>query len=391
MKKSVLFLMICMSVIVGLAQNPVKRTYDYSKEVMEFFGKSPVNNRNSYFLFPDTGIIIRGETPTRPHIHSIANITDISVGWLNDESKYAGKMQYTKGASYTLDTVGLYGVYVRNNSNADVVDTLIFEIVTQSFNNIYKFGKTTPYAEKYGLSSADTAWFANLPYQRNEGKINYTTQKYTVLLRAGGENNKITSGYYEGYQYFYITPKIAISSAPVFMTAVIFKPGYAYTSTDILQDQNYIEFYATKESPIGSYRKGFYNSSYILNTYNKYYQMPASYDLLSNDKPGTESYFEHIPITYSVGCTGCGYVSVRENTQKTVSIYPNPATDVVNIQLNSGAPSKVELINLTGQTVIVQDVMSEAVKIDISTVKRGIYMLKITQEEKTQTSKLVIK
>lgn len=71
----------------------------------------------------------------------------------------------------------------------------------------------------------------------------------------------------------------------------------------------------------------------------------------------------------------------------TVSIYPNPATDVVNIASKEDITS-VEIIGLSGQKLIT----SNEKQINVSHLNKGIYIVKITTVNgKTETKKLIKK
>lgn len=70
-----------------------------------------------------------------------------------------------------------------------------------------------------------------------------------------------------------------------------------------------------------------------------------------------------------------------------VSIYPNPATDLVNISAKENV-SSVEIIGLSGQKLIT----SESKQINVSHLSKGIYIVKIQlQNGKTETKKLIKK
>lgn len=71
----------------------------------------------------------------------------------------------------------------------------------------------------------------------------------------------------------------------------------------------------------------------------------------------------------------------------TVSIYPNPATDVVNIASKENIAS-VEIIGLSGQKLMT----SNEKQINVSHLNKGIYIVKITTVDgKTETKKLIKK
>lgn len=71
-------------------------------------------------------------------------------------------------------------------------------------------------------------------------------------------------------------------------------------------------------------------------------------------------------------------------------IYPNPATDVLNIESNSVDVSKIEILSLTGKTVFSQKAYNEK-SIDVSGLTKGIYILQISSDSEQFSSKIVIK
>ena len=71
-----------------------------------------------------------------------------------------------------------------------------------------------------------------------------------------------------------------------------------------------------------------------------------------------------------------------------ISVYPNPATDIITIK----TPTKIKeikAINILGQVTIDQNGPSE--KLNISSLKSGIYILKIMQENGSIATKRFIK
>ena len=67
------------------------------------------------------------------------------------------------------------------------------------------------------------------------------------------------------------------------------------------------------------------------------------------------------------------------NTEDTVAVYPNPANDFLNIKLNSSKSeiSKVCLYNIIGQKILeTQFADQKSIKLDISDMPKGVYMLK---------------
>jgi len=82
------------------------------------------------------------------------------------------------------------------------------------------------------------------------------------------------------------------------------------------------------------------------------------------------------------------HLSIKENNIDGLNIFPNPANDVLNITSNSTLEKNVQLFDLTGKKVL--DVTTVS-KINVSTLKAGIYVAKINEAGKTATRKVVIK
>lgn len=87
-----------------------------------------------------------------------------------------------------------------------------------------------------------------------------------------------------------------------------------------------------------------------------------------------------------------GTVGVKEISHvSSVKIYPNPASDYINIEVTAGnQESHFELFDLNGKLLISKSV-SNSDQIELQTFKNGIYPWKITSSEKSFSGKLVIK
>ncbi|MBZ4044735.1 endonuclease [Flavobacterium hibisci] len=73
-----------------------------------------------------------------------------------------------------------------------------------------------------------------------------------------------------------------------------------------------------------------------------------------------------------------------------ILIYPNPSDGNLNIRLgNSDKPYSIEIISLSGQKNFEKQNTKDS-EITVSNLARGTYILKIIQEEKTVTKKIII-
>ena len=76
-----------------------------------------------------------------------------------------------------------------------------------------------------------------------------------------------------------------------------------------------------------------------------------------------------------------------------ISVYPNPASEIVNVKLSDAAPSVSTLIltDLLGKTVFKQAITSIETELDISAIPLGIYFVSIYREnEVVAKSRIVI-
>ncbi len=72
-----------------------------------------------------------------------------------------------------------------------------------------------------------------------------------------------------------------------------------------------------------------------------------------------------------------------------VLIYPNPATDIVRIVVDTDVPYIVRIFNGLGQQLITGNSVSRETSLDVSKLKQGIYFIKIESGGKTGVYKLM--
>lgn len=89
--------------------------------------------------------------------------------------------------------------------------------------------------------------------------------------------------------------------------------------------------------------------------------------------------------------TDAATASVVENQIEGFSMYPNPAVDgSFTISSKSNTVKQVEIYSLLGNLVISKSVRSNE-KIDVSNLSSGFYMVKVEEEGKIATRKLLVK
>jgi hypothetical protein len=75
------------------------------------------------------------------------------------------------------------------------------------------------------------------------------------------------------------------------------------------------------------------------------------------------------------------------------NIYPNPATNQINIGLKNEIISSINISNLLGEVIFSNSVISnnsEKISIDVSAYKNGVYLVQIESERDVTTQKIII-
>ncbi|WP_366186659.1 T9SS type A sorting domain-containing protein [Flavobacterium ovatum] len=83
-------------------------------------------------------------------------------------------------------------------------------------------------------------------------------------------------------------------------------------------------------------------------------------------------------------------LGINEKNTLTASIFPNPATNVLNINSLETIKS-IKIYNLLGQTVLAKSSKNSMENIDVSSLNNGTYIINIESEEKKYTTKFIKK
>jgi aminopeptidase N len=83
-------------------------------------------------------------------------------------------------------------------------------------------------------------------------------------------------------------------------------------------------------------------------------------------------------------------VGIEENnTPFTFSIFPNPATDRITIDCQDGQCLNLSIYNMVGELVLQSELNGIANEVDISSIAKGIYIIKVSGANGTVQKKLV--
>ena len=80
--------------------------------------------------------------------------------------------------------------------------------------------------------------------------------------------------------------------------------------------------------------------------------------------------------------------SSKENNLTDFTVYPNPATDFVNIN-SADSIDSYRIYDLTGRVVKRSSPYTNNFRIDVTSLNKGVYMVKLNSGDKTGSIKLI--
>ncbi len=87
--------------------------------------------------------------------------------------------------------------------------------------------------------------------------------------------------------------------------------------------------------------------------------------------------------------TSCSVLDVDAFDVNKVAIYPNPAKNKIQLSNINAVSAEIRIFNVLGKQVFHQSKIRKK-SVDISSLKKGIYLVKINVDGNTKTQKLVI-
>jgi hypothetical protein len=99
------------------------------------------------------------------------------------------------------------------------------------------------------------------------------------------------------------------------------------------------------------------------------------------------------------GCTATAIVTVSVNKCVGISefskagleanVYPNPASTLLTIELNSSSAKTIQVMDLSGRIVLSASSSSEKTDLDVSGLANGIYYVKLSSDNRSEVFKIV--
>jgi hypothetical protein len=116
---------------------------------------------------------------------------------------------------------------------------------------------------------------------------------------------------------------------------------------------------------------------------------PNPYDCLPNYVLPAMNSYTNTPLCVAGNTNGCSVVGVKELSSNIefTTVYPNPATNILNIRTEGKSIDSYLIMDVLGRKVL--ELKENTTQINIEGLPKGIYQLLITSEGKSYTSKFI--
>ena len=82
---------------------------------------------------------------------------------------------------------------------------------------------------------------------------------------------------------------------------------------------------------------------------------------------------------------------IEETTNNSFEVYPNPASDVVNIKFNDATNAQISVLSLSGKEVMTSTVNGTQTSFSTNGLSNGVYMIKVSNGTDVQITKVVVR
>ena len=312
--------------------------------------------------------------------------------WDDVASEGQLSMNYTN--NYNIDSVVIIGAYLRGDSvPAGAVDTLIVAVNTTP-NDLQGlvFGNI-PVIDYYKVSyDANThmtvgATLYKIPLTADD--VAETTEtgvypsEYIVPINLNGITSKVVNITYSFKRCYTVPMDDDIDNHSAFYAWLIKDPRSNYYPFD-----NNGNFIAPTEDIYNNHNHGTIISDDNVNhTCSEGQEFFRDY-LYPSQLWNPQTHYPY--LLAKISCDNCEIVNVPEIEKTNPTVYPNPATNNFTINLGNDEKANIQLFNIVGQQVYSETITSSA-QVNVSNLNSGVYMLKISQNGKVYTTKVIVK
>jgi hypothetical protein len=91
-------------------------------------------------------------------------------------------------------------------------------------------------------------------------------------------------------------------------------------------------------------------------------------------------------VVFTTECAGTG---IERHHLSEISIYPNPANDLITIELGTDGRFTIEIVSLSGQLLYSGKMEGLSHELDLSSFQHGVYFITVRSKKFIKTEKII--
>ncbi|MBR4913416.1 MAG: T9SS type A sorting domain-containing protein [Bacteroidales bacterium] len=350
----------------------------YQDYLESYFGETCADGSAFYLKSDSLGLYEYSDGFGHAFVYSVSQTFDFESDFF-DYASMGGDISFKHSPSLNVDSVCVYTMYLRDEQMpADVMDTLVIGFVADD---------NAP--EYYYTNYPESSCFINFDYDPSTG-----VQQNAQVVKIPLGPNDVSEPADEPNSYY-----LKIFEIPVNITNVTAKRwNIAYTfisgENPALNDTLHSSFslYTYNSNDGAGYNPSSGNPNICDNR--SHGGMVRSFNNGDVDYFYPMFFFDNYNYPKNLGlkisCTNCEIVNVPEIEKNNPTVYPNPATNNFTVNLGNDEKANIQLFNIVGQQVY-SETFTGSTNVSVANLHSGVYMLKINQNGKVYTTKVVVK
>ena len=355
----------------------------YSEYDAAYWAADDLTSGGAYYFQSDSlGLQSYSDGYGHPFMYSAGQTFDFTSSFF-DEASAEGDISFMGSPSLNIDSIYIQTMYFRDGVlPAGSKDTIVVGVLVADEMNVAEY------------TSYSNTCFWDIDYNPTTGvQANATIYKFPIGDDEVSEPVPDQEGYYY-YSNLYFPIGMTNVTGKAIHVAYAYKRGYEVSLNDTLPTSFTLytwkscddDYFITIDNPLRCYNKshGGYVLSFTNGDVDYYYPGFA----LGSDAESSSSHFPRMAVKFS--CDNCEIVNVPELEKTNPTVYPNPATNNFTVNLGNDEKANIQLFNIVGQQVYSETITGSA-QVNVANLHSGVYMLKVNQNGKVYTTKVVVK
>ena len=350
-------------------------------------------------IFQDSLVLQDFGTPEPVDNHGYGSVFDV----YSDAFAFDGLDYFARDKDgYTLDSVLIGGFYdlLNNKSAAFTGDTLVVDVVYGAPTaSMFRQGLTWPAGTWTNQTSGYDIYPIAFSGDAAEGWAGDVTWANKITYKKALTPADTLNGYHSFYT------NLQVPAGQVLGVVTRFKSGESYSTGDIY----FAGSGSTTTATMNSFRvlitgpatagdgDAYFFEEIAMGISESY---AGAGPLFSTSRYGTvaNGYFltqGSSTTDWWIHVSGNSTLSLdKEEVSNEIALYPNPTSGNVTLEIAQGGTYTIDVLNLVGQVVYTEQVSingGEKLNRDFSNLNKGVYLINLSSEGFSKTSKLTIK